>query len=396
MGITFLLSMFATLILGNQMSPEQFGEFALLKSFILIGATFSLLGIDQIIIKRGAGCQLGYKYIINFWIIIIISSFFFTLIFKFIFLLTLKQFVLLWIIIFCNSNLIYFAALFRIKHKFIISQLTYNLWKILLFFCSVLLIFLLKNVSNEDLYFFMAIFLFFSFISFAIYIYSSYSGKIKLYLENEVRVFLLPGFIFWSINVMSLFFSGLDRFLITTFASKSLLGEYHAITFIFITTFSMLGSAIGYVLYPFLANKKWVNIRQILLLYLVGCIIIYIIFMVWGELMFSFAYKGTYDYIINSTLMNIILFIGIIQGLHTIIHFIVFALASSKQLILYLQLTIGICIIYGFSFYIIKFSIEFDLISISTQVLFMWTIKLLVLISLLRHIIKNNINSIKV
>ncbi len=40
MGISFLLSMVATLILGNQMSPEEFGDFALLKNFLLIGATF--------------------------------------------------------------------------------------------------------------------------------------------------------------------------------------------------------------------------------------------------------------------------------------------------------------------------------------------------------------------
>lgn len=394
MSITFLLSMFATIILGNQMSLVDFGEFALLKSFMLIGGIFSLFGIDQIIIKRGEKCQLGYKYIINFWIIITITSFFITLIFKIIFSLSFKKFVMLWIITFCNSNLIYFAALFRAKHQFIISQITYNLVKILLFLCSILLIFLLKDISIEDLYYYMTIFLFFSFIFFAIYIYTLYPGKIKLFLENEVKIFLLPGFILWSINVMSLFFSSLDRFLITVFNDKSLLGEYHAITFIIITNFSMFGSAISYVLYPFLANKKQVNIKQIISLYSVGCVIIYIIFMLFGKSIFSLVYNGNYDYIINGRLMSIILFTGIIQGLHTMIHFIVYARADSNELILYLKLTIAICILYVFSFYIINFLIEFDLFSISTKVLFMWTIKLLTIIGLLRYILKNSINPI--
>ena len=51
MGFTFILSMISTVMLGNMMTPDEFGDFALLKNFILIGATFSILGIDQSIIR---------------------------------------------------------------------------------------------------------------------------------------------------------------------------------------------------------------------------------------------------------------------------------------------------------------------------------------------------------
>ena len=47
MGGAFFLSMLTTLLLGNIMTAEEFGDFALLKNFVLIGATFSIFGLDQ-------------------------------------------------------------------------------------------------------------------------------------------------------------------------------------------------------------------------------------------------------------------------------------------------------------------------------------------------------------
>ena len=48
MAFTFILSMASTIILGNMMTPDEFGDYALLKNFILIGATFSILGRVQL------------------------------------------------------------------------------------------------------------------------------------------------------------------------------------------------------------------------------------------------------------------------------------------------------------------------------------------------------------
>ena len=52
MGGAFFLSMLTTLLLGNIMTAEEFGDFALLKNFVLIGATFSIFGLDQGSIRR--------------------------------------------------------------------------------------------------------------------------------------------------------------------------------------------------------------------------------------------------------------------------------------------------------------------------------------------------------
>ena len=68
MGGAFFLSMLTTLLLGNIMTAEEFGDFALLKNFVLIGATFSIFGLDQGNVRRrmdltaamvmaGSGCN---------------------------------------------------------------------------------------------------------------------------------------------------------------------------------------------------------------------------------------------------------------------------------------------------------------------------------------------------
>ena len=58
-----ILSIITTLYLGVKLTPSEFGDFALLKTFILIGTTFSILGIDNYHIRFGNQNQLGIKYV---------------------------------------------------------------------------------------------------------------------------------------------------------------------------------------------------------------------------------------------------------------------------------------------------------------------------------------------
>ena len=62
--------------------------------------------------------------------------------------------------------------------------------------------------------------------------------------------------ILWMINVLGLVFAGMDRFIIPAIADKAALGTYYAISFIYITGFTVIGSAVGYVLYPYLTQGK--------------------------------------------------------------------------------------------------------------------------------------------
>ena len=69
--------------------------------------------------------------------------------------------------------------------------------------------------------------------------------------------------ILWMINVLGLIFAGMDRFIIPVIADKAALGTYYALSFVFITGFTVIGSAVGYVLYPYLTQGKIIAWRRV-------------------------------------------------------------------------------------------------------------------------------------
>lgn len=372
------------------MSVEDFGQFALLKTFILLGSTFSLVGIDQLIIRKGKNDSIAIKYIFNYWIIISVSSLICSAIFCLIFSLSINESIYLWIILFSQANLIYYAAYYRTNYQFTISQLVYNFWKILLFLIAIYALFI--NFVKLDIYKFLAIILFISFLIFSIIILFSSTVKSKLQSFTQLKQYILQGIAFWIVNVASLLFSGLDRILISSVLDTQILGEYHALSFICITGFSMLGSAIGFVLFPMLANKADVKIFKIISFYLIGGIVLFTIFLILGNDIFTLAYKGQYDYLIENKLLYVILGIGFIQGIHTIVHFILYSQADSSSLYTYFKYTVSLCILYILLFLGIDIYIELDLFLITNIVLLMWLFKLIILVYLINIKFKLKMN----
>ena len=161
--------MIATLLLGNQMSPAEFGDFALLKTFILIGATFSIFGMDQGAIRNNLnGHPTISLSVVNSVSIILSIVFSFTM--KIIFSLSILQFLLLWGIVFFNSNVLYISSIHRLKNKFIFAQVLHSFWKVFLF-VLVGICFLLKiNIGITNVYKFLFYALLIVFISHYLFI----------------------------------------------------------------------------------------------------------------------------------------------------------------------------------------------------------------------------------
>ena len=113
MSGAFFLSMLTTLILGNIMTAEEFGDFALLKNFILIGATFSIFGLDQGSIRRSIkGAPVIDYQIVN--IISILLSGIFAVTMMILYKLSIINFCFLWGIIFGGGNVLYLASVYRL------------------------------------------------------------------------------------------------------------------------------------------------------------------------------------------------------------------------------------------------------------------------------------------
>jgi len=377
MGVSFLLSMFTTLILGNIMTSEGFGDFALLKNFILIGATFSIFGLDQGNIRRSNNGNpiLDYK-IVN--IISVLLSGIFAISMMIIFKFSIINFVFLWGIIFGAANVLYLASVYRLLNYFAFAQLIHNCWKMLLFLIVLITFFITPLIGINHIYCYLFIALI-SIVTIHYFFKSSVlNGAKSVEIKKSRNNVIKDGMILWMINVLGLIFAGMDRFIIPVIADKAVLGTYYALSFVFITGFTVIGSAVGYVLYPYLTQGKIIAWRR--LAYFFSCIIValLILFLFRGQLIASLAFNGKYDFAIQFNTIVLLCFLGILQCLHTIIHFYIYARASNKALINYIVYLCLFCIGYYISFIYIDRIIEYSISSIILHILILWILKIIV------------------
>ena len=395
MGISFLLSMIATLILGNQMSPEEFGDFALLKSFVLIGSTFAVFGMDQGTIRN----NMNGRPVISLTIVNIISfilSIFFALSMKGLFFISLNNTFYLGGIIFCGSNVIYLAAIHRLKNQFLKAQFIHNCWKILLFMLvASALIFgaIIKiNFIYKALFYSMIIVIL---IHYIIEWISGNEPKIKIDDNVQGRA-IRDGIILWMINVLGLFFAGMDRFIIPSITTKGVLGTYYAISFIYITGFTMIGSAVGYVIFPYLSKNEKIKWKKPTKFILIVLFFLFFGLLFFGHLITSILFSNKYDTSLIYPITTPILIMGIIQCFHTIVHFYIYAKSPKEILMRYIVFLLFFCLFYFLSFYILGNFIQYSLESLVSHIATIWTLKIisaLFMVYLVRNKLFSNLNS---
>ena len=204
MGGAFFLSMLTTLLLGNILTAEEFGDFALLKNFILIGATFSIFGLDQGSIRRSIkGAPIIDYKIVN--IISILLSAIFAVTMMILYKLSIMNFFFLWGIIFSGGNVLYLASVYRLSNNFAFAQLIHNCWKFLLFMIVYFRFFRNIQIDINHLY----LYLFIALTSVIIIHYFFKSSVLKCGNIVESKGFsnnvIKDGMILWLINVFIAF-----------------------------------------------------------------------------------------------------------------------------------------------------------------------------------------------
>ncbi len=389
MGVSFLLSMLATLILGNQMSPEAFGDFALLKNFVLIGSTFAIFGMDQGTIRNNVNGRPAISLtIVN--IVSFILSAFFALSIKGLFSLSFNNTFYLWGIIFCGSNVIYLAAIHRLKNQFFKAQFIHNCWKILLFIV-VALAFLFDFIIKID-FIYKALFYSMLVVIFIHYLLERI-GKKDHQIKTDDFVqgsAIRDGIILWMINVLGLIFAGMDRFIIPTITSKAVLGTYYAISFIYITGFTMIGSAVGYVIFPYLSKNEdieWKKPTKFIFLILV---ILFVGLLLSGHFITSILFSGKYDVALLHQITTPILIMGVIQCFHTIFHFYIYAKSPKQMLMKYIIFLLFFCLFYFVSFYVMNNFIQYSLQSLVNHISVIWMLKIIMAMIMIYFITKNS------
>ena len=376
MGISFLLSMVATLILGNQMSPEEFGDFALLKNFVLIGATFAIFGMDQGTIRNNVkGHPAISLTIVN--IVSFILSAFFALSMKGLFLISVNNTFYLWGIIFCGSNVIYLAAIHRLKNQFFQAQFIHNCWKILLFIV-VASAFIFGVIIKID-FIYEALFYSMTVVILIHYIFQ-WRGKNQPHIKIDDNIqghAIRDGIILWMINVLGLIFAGMDRFIIPTITSKAVLGTYYAISFIYITGFTMIGSAVGYVIFPYLSKNENIEWKKPTKFISIILILLFFGLLFSGHFITSILFSKKYDISLIHQITSPILIMGIIQCFHTIVHFYIYAKSPKGMLMKYIIFLLFFCLFYFVSFYLMDNFVQYSLQSLVNHITIIWMLKII-------------------
>ena len=338
MVVTMLSSFATTIVFGRILSVNAFGEFALLKQIILMGPTIAIFGLDFSYIKMNPKNSLSNRYVHFLSITVFISI-------SFIFVIVLKlvydfQYYQLWFILFsvCFGAInLYLASIFRLKNKFFLAQLFAGGWKIVLLIILGIMILLKIKINIESIYglFLSSILIFSSFMLLQIY----NSGKTAKDAIDS-KHYLKMGMLFWLVNSTGLISGGIDKLVIPLVYGKDVLGIFTGVSFIFTTSLTMIGSAIGYVIFPKMSGGQEINVRK-MSLYLFGVVIAAIVlFQFVGIELVGLVFADKFNNHISPGLIYSFSIIGSLQIVHTILHFMISARATNKHLLSYWVITI--------------------------------------------------------
>ena len=336
---TMLASFAVTVIAGRTLSVSDFGEFALLKQIILIGSTIAIFGLDYSYIKlfpkwpnadgKTHALTMGILVLLS---LIIVSILKITYHFE-----TDKLGYILISICFGAMNL-YQAAISRLQGKFIVAQLLAGGWKIALLILIGICVYSNVSINLQVLYplFSASLFIFSIFM-----IRHFFSNHNSVNQKNVgIKAYLSFGLIFWLINTSGLISGGIDKLMIPIFFDREILGMYTGSSFLFVISLTMIGSAIGYVIFPNISAGRDINFKKLAFSLFLITLLFMIVFQIVGKELVSILFSGRFDLQLTRKLILCFSVIGSLQIVHTILHFMLSAKLGNSQLLIYWIITL--------------------------------------------------------
>ena len=368
MGASFL----TTIILANKLSIELFGQYNFFKSIFPMLSVFVLLGLDKSYIKYFSKNKLKKDYKLITYLIFF-NSIVITLLFSYLYSLSDYLIPIFFCILFASINL-FLSSQAALEKKYMIAQFMQNGYKIIFLICIISFI----NVSYVKLINVINLYLVsFSIplIYFAFYLKDQFNRE-KFLKFPEFYTLFKNGILFFLINFINLLIVNMEKLTIPYIYDDKSLGVYVALSFIYMTIFNMMGTAIGFVLFPELTNNpKNINIKKMITFSLLLMFSLGLFFFLFGTDLNSFIYKGKFDIFstFKSNLMMIL--IASIQFINAPLHWIILAIGKGEDVKLYLKAIFSILIFYFITVVLVLYkSISFfDIIPI---ILIAWLLKL--------------------
>ena len=393
MVVAMLSSFVVTILLGRTLSSTDFGEFTLLKQILLIGSTVAVFGLDYSYIKNYANKNVVRKtHFLSLSIFAVASAIFIGIV-KFTYALNATKLVFIYLCVFFGATNYYIASIQRLKNRFFLAQLFAHGWKLILL---VLVGWFLASETRLEVSFIYPL------LTLSLFIGSSYMIK---YLFSEknltsqaegVRQYLTFGVMFWLINSTGLISGGIDKLVIPLIYGRDTLGNYAAVSFLFLISLTMIGSAIGYVIFPKISSGETLNVKKWSLVVLSICVSAILVYQFIGLVLVSILFSGKYDTYVTSNLILIFSIIGALQIIHTILHFVISAKGTERQLLIYWGITLLFILLFTVLLYLGRVEPEVALQRVAGIVLITRFAKIISMVIFLRFIPSQTANDVAI
>lgn len=384
MVVAMLSSFMATLLLGRSLSIEDFGEFTLLRQVILIGATVSVFGLDFSYIKLFPGDDQTDKT--PHWItfsIVFFAGIIFSLLMNAIYFRDTEKFLYIAVITIFSGLGLYLAAIKRLEEQFVLAQLLAGGWKILFLIGISIFLIYARPLSIISIYQVLAISV--AILSSYFFKYLVQSGS-SLSWKPSYRKYLTMGLTFWLINSTGLFAGGIDKLMIPLVYGQEMLGIFAGSSFVFTISLTMIGSAIGYVIFPRISKGLDVN-KKSLVQGVTGVAILSIVgFQMLGKVLVHLIFDGKYDEYLTTLLIFFFTLLGIMQIVHIILHYLISATSTQRQLLYYWGLSIGFILLFVLAIILATSFVSSSLLSLVAIILLTRLFKIVAMYRLYRFI----------
>lgn len=386
LSISMLSAFIVTIFLARKLSIADFGDYSLIKQIITNGVVIANLGLGQSYTRNYAKNNKGlFIFYILTALILSIMSLLLGLIIQEVYDYTFTQTLLIILSLFCGSITLYMSEVYRVNNRYTIAQFSESGWKILLLLAVIILYTLTKTITLDDILFLIFLSFLIPSLTFINLLFKSFNEDTQV---TNLRIFIFTGLTFWAINSAGLLCGSIEKFAIPLILSKEALGIYTSLSFVYVTYFSMIGSAIGYVLFPTLSKGEKVN--WIKLSKSIGGIILIssVLFLILGKHLTTIIYGGKYDEYNNWFFIISYIVLGILQLVNSIFHFIVLASGKRKELFIYLSIILVSTGLFIGMIWISNLLIGLSIKVLTINVIGIWLIKITGIIFLLYHIVK--------
>ena len=228
---------------------------------------------------------------------------------------------------------------------------------------------------------------------FVFYIYKiSILSKIEIIpISNFISLYKY-GFLFFGLNMLNLFIVNMERFSIPLLYGNEAMGIYSALTFLYITVFTMIGTSMGMVLFPELSKKKKIEYSKIFKYGVAIIILLSIVFYFSGFNINHLIFDGKYDLWRTDLIDIMIIAIGSLQFINGLLHWYILGSYGKNEFISYAKLIIVVLLSYILSIFILNTFSASNFEDIIPIVLFIWIFKVLLTTLFIRKCQFNHAN----